>query len=292
MSKNLIPVTYNNERILTTKQLAEIYETTEGNISNNFNNNKERFQEKKHFYFLKGEELKQFLQSYEIGVQNSSKVRSLYLWTKRGASRHCKILDTDMAWEQFDNLEENYFNPKQERVKLSKELQAIFVLDERTQKIETKVNTLEDNVKDIKENSPLYNVECDELQGVVRKVGIKALGGYGTPAYKNNSLRQKVYRDIQNQLRREFGVKKYKAIKRCQLATAKEIVENYKIPTVFQDEVVLANNQVKFNLLLCKILPSSIGGRWIALVGRQHITYYTFLVLIQLLHQVALTAVF
>ena len=33
-------------------------------------------------------------------------------------------------------------------------------------------------------------------------------------------------------------------------------------------------------------------GRWIALAGRQHITYYTFLVLIQLLHQVALTAVF
>ena len=136
---------------------------------------------------------------------------------------------------------------------MSKELQAIFVLDERTQKMETKVDDLESNiskcksdVKDIKENSPLYNIECDELQGIVKKVGVKALGGYGTPAYKNNSLRSKVYRDIQNQLRREFGVKKYKAIKRCQLSMAKEIVENYKVPTVFQDEVKLANDQIKF----------------------------------------------
>ena len=36
----------------------------------------------------------------------------LYLWTHRGASRHCKILDTEKAWEQFDNLEESYFNPQ------------------------------------------------------------------------------------------------------------------------------------------------------------------------------------
>lgn len=36
----------------------------------------------------------------------------LYLWTKRGASRHCKILETDMAWKQFDALEANYFNLK------------------------------------------------------------------------------------------------------------------------------------------------------------------------------------
>lgn len=33
----------------------------------------------------------------------------LLLWTKRGASRHCKILDTDEAWDQFDALAENYF---------------------------------------------------------------------------------------------------------------------------------------------------------------------------------------
>jgi hypothetical protein len=132
---------------------------------------------------------------------------------------------------------------------MSKELQAILMLDQKTQKIESKVSTLEDNVKDIKENSPLYNIECDELQGIVKKVGVKVLGGYGTPAYKNNSLRQKVYRDIQSQLRREFDVKKYKAIKRCQLNKAEEIVNAYTVPTVLKDEITMINNQVKFTVV-------------------------------------------
>ena len=42
-------------------------------------------------------------------------VNQLYLWTERGANRHCKILDTPKAWEQFDNLEETYFMVKEQR---------------------------------------------------------------------------------------------------------------------------------------------------------------------------------
>ena len=113
MENKLTVIEYNNKRILTTKQLAEVYETAENNIKNNFNNNKDRFIEGKHYYILTGEELKQFiLQVKEIDLQISNKTRTLYLWTERGASRHCKILDTDKAWEQFDNLEETYFKSK------------------------------------------------------------------------------------------------------------------------------------------------------------------------------------
>ena len=46
-----------NEKILTTKQLAEVYETEENNIINNFNNNKDHFEEGFHYYKLIGEEL-------------------------------------------------------------------------------------------------------------------------------------------------------------------------------------------------------------------------------------------
>lgn len=121
--------------------------------------------------------------------------------------------------------------------KLSKELQAIFALDEKTQQIESRVDNLEFNI-------PLFNVECKELQALVRKIGIKALGGYRSPAYLNNSLRGKVYADIQHQLKREFGIDRYEAIKRCQFDTAKKIVEGYKVPTVLIDEIQLANSQL------------------------------------------------
>ena len=103
---------YNNERILTTKQLAEVYETAEDNVKMNFSNNKDRFIEGKHYYKLSGEELKQFKNLVNGIYLVDKRAPSLILWTERGASRHCKILDTDKAWEQFDNLEETYFRAK------------------------------------------------------------------------------------------------------------------------------------------------------------------------------------
>ncbi len=169
------------------------------------------------------------------------RINCLYLWTERGANRHCKILDTDRAWEQFDNLEETYFRVKEiDPYKgLSPELKAVFVLDKKTQQIEAKVNNLESNM-------PLFNVECKELQALVRKAGIRVLGGYRTPAYKDNSLRGKVYADIQGQLKRQFGVNRYEAIKRSQLDTAKEILENYTVPIYLEDQIINVNNQVSF----------------------------------------------
>jgi len=121
--------------------------------------------------------------------------------------------------------------------KMSKELQSILMLDAKTQNIQNRMDSLEDNM-------PLFNVECKELQSLVRKVGTKALGGYKSPAYSNKSIRSKIYSDIQQQLRREFGIHRYEAIKRCQLKTANEIVNSYKAPFVLVNEIFIANSQV------------------------------------------------
>lgn len=76
---------YKGIRVLTTQQLAGAYGTEDRRISENFNANKERYVEGKHYVKLEGQELKDFLQSVNSVVQNPSKVRVLYLWTeKRG----------------------------------------------------------------------------------------------------------------------------------------------------------------------------------------------------------------
>ena len=108
---DLIPVEYRAERVLTTEQLAQAYECGTDNIKRNFSNNKEHFEEGKHFFKLEGDELKD-LRGKNIHLQISPKTRCLYLWTRRGASRHSKMLGTEKAWEMFDALEENYFNPR------------------------------------------------------------------------------------------------------------------------------------------------------------------------------------
>lgn len=46
-------------------------------------------------------------------MQISSKARSLYLWTERGAARHAKMLETDEAWSFFEKMEDAYFRQVQ-----------------------------------------------------------------------------------------------------------------------------------------------------------------------------------
>ena len=110
--KQIVAVEWNGERVITTAQMAEVYGTDVNNVQNNFANNKERFMEETHYYLLTGEELKKFKNLVNNIDLVAKKTSQLYLWTRRGASRHCKILDTDKAWQQFDCLEENYFNPQ------------------------------------------------------------------------------------------------------------------------------------------------------------------------------------
>lgn len=105
-------IEHKNVRVLTTQQLAESYGTTNKVISNNFNRNKERYLEGKHYYYLQGGEFNQFLQSSNVGTQISNMSRSTYLWTERGAFLHAKSLNTDQAWEVYDSLVEHYFKSR------------------------------------------------------------------------------------------------------------------------------------------------------------------------------------
>lgn len=115
-------IEFNGEPVLTTGQLAQLYETTSKIIRQNFQNNRDRYIQGKHFYKLTGEALRDFKQNVKdfnfiddrevenLGFANNLNV--LYLWTKRGAARHCKSVGTDRAWDVFEILEENYFRPK------------------------------------------------------------------------------------------------------------------------------------------------------------------------------------
>lgn len=108
---------------------------------------------------------------------------------------------------------------------------------------EEKIIQVENKVDKLEEDMPLFQIDCKEIQALVRKKGIEALGGYKSVAYKDNSLRGKVYSDIQHQIRREFGVSRYEAIKRSQLEMAKEIISNYKVPLVLENEIKLLNEE-------------------------------------------------
>lgn len=139
----LSPVENNGKRVLTTAQLAEAYGTTVDTINRNFNRNKDRFIEGKHFYRLIGEDLKNFA-SDNLSGANSNKIRELYLWTEMGSLLHAKSLNTDKAWEAYDYLLEHYFRTREittapDYSALSPQLQFMIQMEQRQNKLETAV---------------------------------------------------------------------------------------------------------------------------------------------------------
>ena len=65
MTNQLVPIEINNQRILTTQQLAAVYGASEQQVQQNFNNHKDNFVEGKHYYLLKGEELRDFKNHFD-----------------------------------------------------------------------------------------------------------------------------------------------------------------------------------------------------------------------------------
>ncbi|MGN0506652.1 MAG: ORF6N domain-containing protein [Lachnospiraceae bacterium] len=100
-------------RVLTTRQLANAYDTTLSSINNNFSRNKKRYIIGKHYIPIEGEELKQLRSSHQIDGELKG-VPKAYLWTEKGALLHAKSLNTDKAWEVYDYLVDFYFRAKEE----------------------------------------------------------------------------------------------------------------------------------------------------------------------------------
>ncbi|MFC2906840.1 ORF6N domain-containing protein, partial [Acinetobacter baumannii] len=109
-------ISFKSIPVVTTEMLAGFYGTESVRIRQNHHENKQRFIEGKHFFKIVGQELKDFVSSLKLLANSpiiSNKVRSLILWTERGAARHAKMLDTDQAWEVFEQLEDCYFVRKE-----------------------------------------------------------------------------------------------------------------------------------------------------------------------------------
>ena len=70
-------------------------------------------------------------------------------------------------------------------IDMAKEISMI----QRTEK--GKIAQVENRVDKLEEDMPLFQIDCKEIQALVRKKGIEALGGYRSVAYNDNSLRGK-----------------------------------------------------------------------------------------------------
>ncbi len=131
---------------------------------------------------------------------------------------------------------------------MSTEMKAILMIDQKQVKMEQRIDRLEYDI-------PLYGSEADELSSHVKRKGVAVLGGKQSEAYKDTEIRSKVYRDIYDQVKREFGIyddsgrpQSYKALKRKYIADAHELIDCYEVPTYLEELISEANSQMNLGI--------------------------------------------
>jgi prophage antirepressor-like protein len=120
----------------------------------------------------------------------------------------------------------------------------IHLLAQGNEELNLKVDKVEAEVKELKDTMPLLAVDCDLITKAVKTKGVEVLGGKDSNSYKDRSLRSRVYADIHREVKRQFGVTTYKAIKRNQCDKAVAFVRNYNVPFVLQEEISESNAQL------------------------------------------------
>ncbi|EDJ6155632.1 ORF6N domain-containing protein [Salmonella enterica] len=164
--ETLSPITHNQIPVITTELLAKLYGTERQRVTNNFNRNKERFVEGKHYFMAKGETLENLKNSLRDFQTIAPNVRKLILWTERGAARHAKMLETDQTWEVFEKLEDCYFSQKQPATTRQVE-PAVDMLN-----IDILIQIRDGNVKDIRQIGPdMFIGKVDQILSGLRESG-------------------------------------------------------------------------------------------------------------------------
>lgn len=134
-----------------------------------------------------------------------------------------------------------------ERLNLIQE--ATLEVNEKVEKLKSDFYGLKSDLDDFKENMPLLGVDMDALKKAVNIRVVDVLGGVESNAYKNRSVRVKVYSDCWNELKRQFGcVKSYKEMKRNQMDQALAIVKRYTLPFALAEMVADENAQISMDM--------------------------------------------
>lgn len=122
--------------------------------------------------------------------------------------------------------------------------QKIQLLAQGNVELTEKIDKVDKDLQEFKADMPLLALECQRITRAKNQKVVPLMGGKDAPAYKNKSLMHKVYSDVDAQLRREFGVNTYKAIKRNQCDLAVKIIEDYVLPMYLKEEIDAENAQM------------------------------------------------
>lgn len=117
---------------------------------------------------------------------------------------------------------------------------------EAIKQVDNKVDTLAERMDNFEQSLPLLPEDADDVSKEVKKRVVEVLGGKDSNAYHDKSLSQKVFMDAYLNLKSNFNISSYKAIKRNRKDMAVQIAREYKPPLYLAEQIHAENSQMKF----------------------------------------------
>ena len=232
---NLSVKEFNEQRVVTFKDIDMLHERVEGTAKRNFNEHKKHLIKDVDYFEVKQSDF----QKYEIRTLEIPN-RGLTLITESGYLMLVKSLQDDLAWKVQRELVNNYFRVKSGQAlntsKLSKELKAILMLDEKTVEMDNRITNLEERMT-IETGS--QKVLCD----LVNKKVMEVLGGKDTPAYRE--LGKKVFRQCWNDYKKKLDVASYKDTPIKDFDLAKKVIIDWKPNRELELMIMGCNAQIR-----------------------------------------------
>lgn len=183
-------------------------------------------------------------QSREMYVINESGLYSLILSSKLPTAKRFKRWVTSEVLPAIRKTG-MYATPMTTADKLRLLVECNSDLSNRMDAVENSVGEVKDEFRSFRDDLPLLGVEMEQITSAVKRKGVEVLGGKESDAYHDSSLRGKVYADIYQQIKREFGVPSYKQIKRGKVDVALQIVAKYAPPYVLANDIANMNAQMR-----------------------------------------------
>lgn len=109
--------------------------------------------------------------------------------------------------------------------------------------LQQEVDSIKKDMESLKMDLPILPVEEDRITSAVKRKGLAVMGGKNSNVYRDKSLRRKVYQGIYANLKYNFQIKTYRALKRSQVEKAIEIINGYQPPYVLAEQIDSANAQ-------------------------------------------------
>ena len=231
-NQEIVTKEFKYQRVVTLSDIDTVHERPDGTARRNFNSNRVRLNEGEDYFVRNSSEAKK---EYGVIAPNG-----LVLITEQGYLMLVKSFTDDLAWKVQRDLVNTYFRVK----KPMSAIEQLQLTQQALLEVNGKIDSVDNDLQTFKQDMPILGIEEGRITAAVRKKGVNCLGGKQSEAYKDKSIRSKVYSDIYGQLKRQFGVDTYKAIKRSQCYAAVSVIEDYELPLVLSEEITDVNSHM------------------------------------------------